>query len=123
MYLYKAMDDGIPVDPESDNGDVRVIEVDGKPTQTLGIRYKSVDDTPPAAGIQRTKSGRFIDTFHPDETQTEYWADRPHSGLFGGERFRTVLAEDLAVSLFVESLAAASCANRKTFYFVILACV
>ena len=96
MYIYKSMDDGIPVDEESEKGDnMRIIEIDGKPTSTVGIRYTSSDTG--AAGTERTKSGRFVDAGRPDETQTEYWADIP-SGFLGGQRFRTVSREDLAVS-------------------------
>ena len=116
MYIYKSMDDGLPVEEESEKGDnMRIIEVDGKPTSTVGIRYTS-SDTGAAAGIQRTKSGRFVDTTHPEEKQTEYWADIP-SGFMGGQRFRTTTREDLAVRFCWAACSWCHLGGRHTFGF------
>ena len=48
---------------------------------------------------ERTKSGRLVDTSPANETvvDEEYWADRP-SGFCGGQRLRSTLKEDIAVS-------------------------
>lgn len=99
MYIYQSMPDGIPHGPNGENlaETVRVIEVDGQPADVVGIRYKVVD-APPSVGIERTTSGKLVDTGPQSEDvgEQEYWADLP-SGCCGGRRLTQTLAEDLAV--------------------------
>lgn len=99
MYIYQSMPDGIPHGPNGENlaETMRVIEVDGQPADVVGIRYK-VTETPPPVGIERTKSGKLVDTGPQSEDvgEQEYWADLP-SGCCGGQRLQQTLAEDLAV--------------------------
>lgn len=99
MYIYQSMPDGIPHGPNGENlaETMRVIEVDGQPADVVGIRYKVVD-APPPVGIERTTSGKLVDTGPQSEGagEQEYWADLP-SGCCGGQRLTQTLAEDLAV--------------------------
>jgi len=93
------MADGIPREHEEAlDENMRVIEVEGKPTAVLGIRYKAATDAPPPIGIARTASGKSADTGPQiDELeQQEYWADRP-SGICGGTRLTSTFREELLV--------------------------
>ena len=99
------MADGIPREHEEAlDENMRVIEVEGKPTAVLGIRYKAATDAPPPIGIARTASGKLADTGPQiDELeQQEYWADRP-SGICGGTRLTSTFREELVVSLDASS--------------------
>ena len=104
MYIYKAMDTGLPEDEEEYlDGNMRIIEVEGDPTSVVGIRYKPVDTdtTPnPAAGLGSAAEGRQEGTSSQDDDvdDQEYWADRS-GGAFGGQRLRSTLHEDIAVGL------------------------
>ena len=102
MYIYQSMPDGI-TGPNGENlaEQVRIIEVDGAPAPVVGIRYKA-DSAPPPVGIERTKSGRLVDTGPQSEDvdDQEYWADKP-SGFCGGQRLKQTLAEDLAVCILL----------------------
>lgn len=91
------MADGIPRENEEAlDENMRVIEVEGKPTAVLGIRYKGATEAPPPVGIARTASGKLADTGpQTDELeQQEYWADRP-SGICGGTRLTSTFREEL----------------------------
>ena len=93
------MADGIPQEHEEALDDnMRVIEVEGKPTAVVGIRYKAATEAPPAVGIVRTTSGKLVDTSYAsgDLDEQEYWADRP-SGICGGTRLTSTFREELAV--------------------------
>lgn len=99
MYIYRSMADGIPQEHEEALDDnMRVIEVEGKPTAVVGIRYKAATEAPPAVGIVRTTSGKLVDTSYAsgDLDEQEYWADRP-SGICGGTRLTSTFREELAV--------------------------
>jgi hypothetical protein len=101
MYIYRSMADGIPREHEEAlDENMRVIEVEGKPTAVLGIRYKAATDAPPPIGTARTASGKLADTGPvTDELEPqEYWADRP-SGICGGTRLTSTFREELVVSL------------------------
>ena len=105
MYIYRSMADGIPREHEEAlDENMRVIEVEGKPTAVLGIRYKAATDAPPPIGIARTASGKLADTGPQiDELeQQEYWADRP-GGICGGTRLTSTFREELVVSLDASS--------------------
>ena len=105
MYIYRSMADGIPREHEEAlDENMRVIEVEGKPTAVLGIRYKAATDAPPPIGIARTASGKSADTGPQiDELeQQEYWADRP-GGICGGTRLTSTFREELLVSLDASS--------------------
>ena len=100
MYIYRSMADGISHQTEEElDENMRVIEVEGKPTAVVGIRYKAVDEAPPPIGIIRSASGKLADTGPQSEDidHQEYWAERP-SGLCGGQRLTSTLREDLAAS-------------------------
>lgn len=94
------MADGIPHEHEEElHENMRVIEVEGKPTAVVGIRYKAADDAPPSIGIAGTASGKLTDTGTvSDVDDSQYWADRS-SGPCGGERFTSTFREDLAVGV------------------------
>ncbi len=99
------MADGIPREHEEAlDENMRVIEVEGKPTAVLGIRYKAATDAPPPIGTARTASGKLADTGPvTDELEPqEYWADRP-SGICGGTRLTSTFREELVVSLDASS--------------------
>lgn len=105
MYIYRSMADGIPREHEEAlDENMRVIEVEGKPTAVLGIRYKATTDAPPPTGIARTASGKLADTGPQiDELEQQvYWADRP-SGICGGTRLTSTFREELVVSLDTSS--------------------
>ncbi len=105
MYIYRSMADGIPREHEDAlDENMRVIEVEGKPTAVLGIRYKAATDAPPPIGIGRTASGKLADTGPQiDELeQQEYWADRP-SGICGGTRLTSTFREELVVGMDASS--------------------
>ena len=99
MYIYQTLPSGIPADEDWNNvtEGMRIIELDGHPAPVVGIRYKATDKVPQSMGAARTESGRLAGPRSKDILDFEYWADRP-SGLCGGQRARTSLKEDFAVS-------------------------
>ena len=101
MYIYQAMDTGVPEDENEDvDENMRVIEVEGQLTKIVGIRYKPVESGAAAspAGLALTDDGKLVDTSSQsdDVDDSEYWADRP-SGFLGGKRLTSTLSEDIAV--------------------------
>ena len=101
MYIYKAMDTGVPeLANEEVDENMRVIEVEGQLTEVVGIRYKTVEADAAAipAGLALTDDGKLVDTspHNDDVDDSEYWADRP-SGFLGGKRLTSTLREDIAV--------------------------
>ena len=104
MYIYKAMDTGVPEDEDGYmEENIRIIEIEGDPTSVVGIRYRPVDTaadtTPnPAAGLGCTADDRQGATSSQDDKLDDhlYWADRS-GGFLGGQRLRSTLHEDVAV--------------------------
>ena len=107
MYIYQTLPCGIPAGPDWENltEGMRIIEVDGHPAPLVGIKYragaKALPSSQPQMDAARVSSGQLAgpgpQSAHP--VSSTYWADRPSGGC-GGQRLRSTLAEDLAVSHF-----------------------
>ena len=105
MYIYQTLPCGIPAGQDWENltEGMRIIEVDGHPAPLVGIKYRAVAKPLPGSQPQmdaaRVSSGKLAGTGPQSERpeSSMYWADRP-GGSCGGQRLRSTLAEDLAVS-------------------------
>ena len=78
MYIYRTFDGGTPAASAEQarlRDDFRVIEVDGKPSSVVGIRF-----SPSAEGAQDEKvhAEQPADPYSYDsEGNPQYWPDRP----------------------------------------------
>ena len=93
MYIYRTLDGGSPkasAELGAFKDDMRVIEVDGKPSNFVGIRF-----SPSAAQEHGKHIEQPADPYTYDEHGTpQYWVDRPKAA-------RQACREDLAASIYI----------------------
>lgn len=105
MYIYQTLPSGVPAGADWDNltEGMRVIELDGHPQPMVGIKFRANGKPPPdphpALSAARVASGSQAGPGPESERSDKltYWADRS-GGCCGGQRLRSTLTEDLAVS-------------------------